>query len=127
VVTVCDPFFADYLKEGEIIESTDLTGEIKGIFMRAGKKVMPLMNYPYRLLCYRRGEGKLLFSVNLEVSSFGTCYFGVDKGDSHYTLRPGIEDMQYEEFREKAIEIAREVIAGELCRDVNPENLYFFK
>ncbi|HHW42028.1 MAG TPA: hypothetical protein GXX19_12970 [Syntrophomonadaceae bacterium] len=90
-MAVCDPFFADYLKEGEIIESTDLTGEIKGIFMRAGKKVLPLMNYPYRMLCYRKGEGKLLFSVNLEESSFGTCYFGVDKGGSHYTLRPGIK------------------------------------
>lgn len=120
-----DPFLKDYLREAEIVEKVDLTGEIVGILMRSGRKRLLIMNYPYLMLCCRRGEGKILFSVNLEVSCFGTCFIGVDRGDCHYTLAPASEEMQYEEFKKKAVEIARKVIAGELCVDVNPEDAFF--
>lgn len=123
---LCDPLFTEYLKDAEIIEKFDVADEVTGVFLKQGEKGLPIMDYPYRLVCFRKGEGKLLFTVNLEISIFGTCFFGVDKGDSHWTLKPGTSDMPYEEFRKEAAEIARKVIAGELCRDVNPEELYFF-
>lgn len=88
-----DPFLNDYLGEAEIVGKVDLTGEIVGILMRSGKKKLPLVNYPYLMLCYHRGEGRIMFSVNLEVSFFGTCYIGVDRGDYHYTLAPADEEM----------------------------------
>jgi len=124
-VKLNDPFLNDYLRQAEIVEKVDLTGEIVGILMRSGRKRLLIMNYPYLMLCCRRGEGEILFSVNLEVSFFGTCYIGVDRGDCHYTLVPADEEMQYEEFKKKAVEIARNVLAGELCADADPEGAFF--
>lgn len=72
-----DPFLHLYLETSEIIETVDLTEEIKGVFMRAKQETLPMTNYPFRLVCYHRQEGKIVFTVNLETSVFGTCCLGV--------------------------------------------------
>lgn len=122
-VNLCDPSFAEYLKDAEIIEKVDITNEVIGVFLKQGKKKLPFLNYPYRLVCFQKKEGKILFTVNLEISFFGTCCLGVHMEDSHCTLMIKIENMEYETLRENALDIARKIIAGELCKDVNPEEM----
>ena len=101
-----DSFLNLYLETGEIIEAIDLTEEIKGIFMRAKGETLPLINYPYRLICVNRQKGKIVFTVNLEISVFGTCCLGANSKDCHYYLGSADKDMSYEDFKEKAKEIA---------------------
>jgi len=110
-MTLDDPLFNLYLKTSEIIEMVDFSEEIKGIFMRAKDKVLPIMNYPYRLICYHRQEGKIFLAINLEVSVFGTCCIGADTEDTHYNFGPADENMGFEAFKEKAMEIAMEFLA----------------
>lgn len=66
-----DPFLNLYLESSEITEIIDLTDEIKGICMRAKKRNLPLINYPYRLICVHRQKGKIILTVNLETSVLG--------------------------------------------------------
>lgn len=105
-----DPFLNLYLETSEIIETVELTEEIKGVFMRAKKETLPIINYPYRLVCYHRQQGKIVFTVNLETSVFGTCCLGADSRDWHHNFGPADKDMSYEDFIEKAKEIALKLI-----------------
>ncbi len=123
-MAVCDPFLSDYLEKGKIIEKVDLTGEVTGVFLKAGEEKFPLLNYPYRLLCYRKDDGELLFTVDLETSVFGTCCLGAHSKDCHHNFGPADKDMGYEDFKEKAIDIAMKLIKdGAFWENISLEDL----
>lgn len=118
---------AYYLREGEIIKKVELAGGTLGIFFQVPKE-MPVMSCRYLMLCYHRGEARFLFSINLETSLFGTCYIGVCKEGCHCTVMPASLDMRFEDFMEKALDIAGKILAGEFCKrceEIDPGSTYF--
>lgn len=123
-MAICDPFLNVYLETGEIIERVALTDKIEGVFMRAKREEIPMINYPYRLICYQKDDRKLILTVNLEVSAFGTCCLGAHSKDCHHNFGPADKNMSYEDFKEKAVEIALKLIRNNMFWDnINLEDI----
>jgi len=117
MVEFADPFLSEYLEEGQIIDRVEITDKIVGVFMRAKQEEFSMINYLKRLICLDREKGEIVFTVNLEKSILGTCCIGAHSEDCHYNFGPAKEDMSFEEFKERAMEIARKLIKDTFQRD----------
>lgn len=107
-----ESFQDEYLAEANIIDVIEFSKNITGLLLQAGPEAPALINYPYRLACQHKREGRILFTVNLEVSAFGTCCLGVESDDWHLNLGPANRHTDLPAFRAVAAGIARNVLGN---------------
>ena len=90
-----------------------LTGTVYERFRQDGDRVVGLRpaegsSYRYRLLFFPLNLDKPFLSVNLETSILGSPCFTIEAGTEHRNLGPADFDLTYEEFKIRALEIARD-------------------
>ncbi|MBE3588749.1 MAG: hypothetical protein IMW93_09410 [Thermoanaerobacteraceae bacterium] len=111
-MSICDSLWRFYWKTGEVIEEVVLSGDHKGVFMRTVEQAEGIIGYIYRLFCFPAGQSEPVLAVNLETSLFGTCCLGAHDGCCHYNFGMAEAGMSYEEFRQRALDIAQRLMRG---------------
>lgn len=109
-----DIFQDEHPAEENIIDVIEFSNNITGLLLQADAAAPSIINYPYRLVCLDKKDGRILFTVNLEVSAFGTCCWGVESDDWHMNLGPANRQTDLPTFRAVAVGIARNVLGNKI-------------
>ena len=73
------------------------------------------MKYHYRMLFFAEGGSEPVLALSLESTDFGTCCLGAHSADRHINYDSAELDMSYSDFKEWALEKAKEYLKLDRC------------